>query len=121
MPIHEHEPTLRGRAFLWAGIGFGALFLIVFLTHGFGWMGGAGKSSSGAEPMLRQGDKIIIPEGSALRSRLSVMPAPLQPVNAKLVLPGVVESDPARTAAVLTPLGGRVIALKVAWGAGGAA
>ena len=32
------------------------------------------------------------------------------------MLPGVVESDPARTAAVLTPLGGRVIALKVALG-----
>jgi membrane fusion protein, heavy metal efflux system len=116
MPIHEHEPTLRGRAFLWCGVGFGALFLIIFLTHGFGWMGGAGKSSSGAEPMLRQGDKIVIPEGSALRARLSVMPAPLQAVNAKLVLPGVVESDPARTAAVLTPLGGRVVALKVALG-----
>src|SRR3984957_3063386 len=116
MPIHEHEPTLRGRAFLWGGVGFGALFLIVVLTHGFGWMGGAGKSSGGPDPMQRQGDKIVIPEGSALRSRLSVMPAPLQPVNAKLVLPGVVESDPARTAAVLTPLGGRVIALKVALG-----
>jgi hypothetical protein len=32
------------------------------------------------------------------------MPAPVQAVSAKLVLPGVVESDPARTAAVLTPL-----------------
>jgi cobalt-zinc-cadmium efflux system membrane fusion protein len=32
------------------------------------------------------------------------------------VLPGIVEADPARTAAVLTPLGGRVVALKVALG-----
>ena len=116
MPIHEHEPTLRGRAFLWGGVGFGALFLIVFLTHGFGLMGGAGKSSGVPDPMQRQGDKIVVPEGSALRARLSVMPATVQSVNAKLVLPGVVESDPARTAAVLTPLGGRVIALKVALG-----
>jgi len=66
--------------------------------------------------MVRQGDKIIVPEGSALRNRLSVMPAAAQTVSAKLVLPGVVESDPARTAAVLTPLGGRVIALKVSLG-----
>jgi cobalt-zinc-cadmium efflux system membrane fusion protein len=107
---------LRGRAFLWGGVGFGALFLIIVLTHGFGWMGGAGKASSGAEPMLRQGDKIVVPEGSALRGRLSVMPAPVQSVNAKLLLPGAVESDPARTAAVLTPLAGRVVALKVALG-----
>ena len=44
------------------------------------------------------------------------MPARAEEVNATLRLPGVVESDPARTAAVLTPLGGRVIALKVALG-----
>jgi membrane fusion protein, heavy metal efflux system len=116
MPIHEHEPTLRGRAFLWAGVGLGLLFLIVFLTHGFGLMGGAGKSAGEPEPMVRQGDKILVPEGSALRARLSVMPASVQAVNAKLVLPGVVEADPARTAAVLTPLSGRVVALKVALG-----
>ena len=32
------------------------------------------------------------------------------------MLPAVVESDPARTAAVLTPLSGRVVALKVGLG-----
>jgi cobalt-zinc-cadmium efflux system membrane fusion protein len=37
-------------------------------------------------------------------------------VNAKLQLPAIVESDPARTAAVLTPLGGRVVQIKVALG-----
>jgi cobalt-zinc-cadmium efflux system membrane fusion protein len=116
MPLHEHEPTLRGRAFLWGGVGFGALFLAVFLTRGFGLFGGRGKGAEAPQSMVRQGDKIIVPEGSALRDRLSVMPAVAQAVSAKLVLPGVVESDPARTAAVLTPLGGRVIALKVSLG-----
>jgi membrane fusion protein, heavy metal efflux system len=116
MPIHEHEPTFKGRAFLWGGVILGLLLLAVFLTHGFGLMGGPGKTAEVAEPLVRQGDKIIVPEGSALRDRLSVVPAPVQQVSAKLVLPGVVESDPARTAAVLTPLGGRVIALKVALG-----
>jgi len=33
---------------------------------------------------IRGGDKIVIPEGSALRSRLNVVPAPVQPVNATL-------------------------------------
>ena len=66
--------------------------------------------------MVRQGDKILVPEGSALRGRLSVMPAPTQAVSAKLTLPAIVESDPARTAAVLTPLAGRLIELKVALG-----
>src|SRR5258708_2312046 len=118
MPLHEHEPTLRGRAFLWGGVGFGVLFLAVFLTRGFGLLGGRGYGAEAPELMVRQGDKIIVPEGSALRHRLSVMPAAAQAVSAKLVLPGVGDSDPARTAAVLTPLGGRVIAIKVAMGDG---
>jgi cobalt-zinc-cadmium efflux system membrane fusion protein len=66
--------------------------------------------------LVRQGDKIMVPEGSALRGRLTVAAAAAQAVNPKLLLPAVVESDPARTAAVLTPLSGRLIALKVALG-----
>ncbi len=116
MPIHDHEPTLRGRAFLWGGIGLGLLFLAAFLTRGFGLLGGSGKSEAGPQLMVRQGDKILVPEGSALRARLVVQPASAQDVSPKLVLPGIVESDPARTAAVLTPLSGRLIALKVSLG-----
>ena len=116
MPIHEHEPTLRGRTFLWAGVGLGVLFLAALLTRGFGLLGGPAREAEGAASMVRRGDKIIVPEGSALRERLSVMPAASRPVSAKLVLPGVVESDPARTAAVLTPLSGRLMALKVSLG-----
>jgi cobalt-zinc-cadmium efflux system membrane fusion protein len=116
MPIHDHEATFLGRAFLWGGIGLGLLFLAALLTRGFGLLGGSGKGVAEPELMIRQGDKILVPEGSALRKRLSVMPAPMQAVSPKLVLPAVVESDPARIAAVLTPLSGRLIALKVALG-----
>jgi cobalt-zinc-cadmium efflux system membrane fusion protein len=116
MPLHEHEPTLRGRAFLWGGIGLGLLFLAVVLTKGFGLLGGSAKGAKEPASMLRQGDKIIVPEGSMLRNRLSVMPAAAQSVEPKLTLPGIVESDPARTVAIFTPLSGRVIALKVGLG-----
>jgi cobalt-zinc-cadmium efflux system membrane fusion protein len=116
MPIHDHQPSFRGGAFLWGGIGLGILLLAVLLTHGFGLFSGNGKGTATPDLMVRQGDKILVPEGSALRARLSVMPASAQPVSPKLLLPAVVESDPARTAAVLTPLSGRLIALKVALG-----
>jgi membrane fusion protein, heavy metal efflux system len=116
MPIHEHEPNSRGRAFLWGGVILGALFLVLALTRGFGLLGGGGKGPEEPDLMVRQGNKIIVPEGSALRGRLSIEAAPAQAVSAKMVLPAVVESDPARTAAVLTPLGGRLISLKVALG-----
>lgn len=116
MPIHEHEPSLQGRAFFWGGLGLGLLFLLVFLTRGFGLLGGPRRGAEGPDSMVRQGNKILVPAGSALRDRLSVMPAPLQAVSSKLTLPGVVESNPTRTAAVLPPLGGRVVGLKVALG-----
>jgi membrane fusion protein, heavy metal efflux system len=116
MPIHDHQPNFRGAAFLWGGIGLGLLLLVALLTHGFGLLGRGNKGSSEPELIVRQGDKIVVPEGSALRSRLDVMAASTQAVSPKMLLPAVVESDPARTAAVLTPLSGRLIALKVALG-----
>jgi len=116
MPIHDHQPSFRGGAFLWGGIGLGLLLLIALLTHGFGLLGRTDKGSAEPALMVRQGEKITVPEGSALRGRLGLEAASARPVNPKLSLPAVVESDPARTAAVLTPLGGRLIALKVALG-----
>jgi cobalt-zinc-cadmium efflux system membrane fusion protein len=116
MPINDHEPTNRGRAFFWGGIGLGALLLAALLTHGFGLWSGLGKGGEEPALLVRQGDKIIVPEGSALRQRLTVLPATVQTVSGRMTLPGIVESDPARTAAVLTPLSGRVLALKVGLG-----
>jgi membrane fusion protein, heavy metal efflux system len=116
MPIHDHAPNSRGATFLWAGILLGLLLLAALLTRGFGLLGGSSAGSGTPALLVRQGDRILVPEGSALRERLSVMPAALQPVSAMLELPAIVESDPARTAAVLTPLGGRLIALKVSLG-----
>ena len=116
MPIHDHQPSFRGRASLWGGVGLGVLFLAVLFTRGFGLLSGSGKGVQEPTAMIRQGDKILVPEGSALRNRLTVMPAQLQPVSPMLVLPAVVESNPARTAAVLPALGGRVLELKVGLG-----
>jgi membrane fusion protein, heavy metal efflux system len=115
MPIHDHTPTALGRSFLWGGFALGVVFMALLYTHGFGlWTPRAKPEPPPA--LVRDGGKVSIPEGSALRSRLSVMPVVAQPVNDKLVLPAVVESDPARTAAVLPPLSGRVLQLKVALG-----
>jgi membrane fusion protein, heavy metal efflux system len=116
MPIHDHEPSARGGAFLWGGIGLGLLFLVALLTHGFGLLKSSGSGAAAPELMVRQGNKIIVPEGSALRNRLTVVAARAEAVSPQLVLPGVIESDPARTAPVLTPLSGRVTALKVELG-----
>src|SRR5580700_5168690 len=109
MSMQEHVPTLRGLA-------LGVLLLVALLTHGFGLLGSGGNSGEQQSSMVRRGNQIIVPEGSMLRQRLTVLQAPAKPVSAKLVLPAIVESDPARTALVLPPLGGRVLELKVALG-----
>jgi membrane fusion protein, heavy metal efflux system len=116
MPIHDHQPSSRGRAFFWGGLGLGVVFLVALVTRGFGLWGGSAKGPEAPALMVRQGDRIIVPAGSALRDRLSVMPASTQPVSPDLVLPAVVESNPARTALVLPALGGRVMTLKVGLG-----
>ncbi len=113
MPIHDHQPAFRGRAFFWGGIVLGILLVAVLLTHGFGLLRPASKPDDAPAWSVRQGDKIIVPEGSPLRDRLRVAAAATMPVNARLVLPAMVEADPARTAAVIPQLSGRVTELKV--------
>jgi membrane fusion protein, heavy metal efflux system len=115
MPIHDHTPSSLGRGFLWGGIALGLLLIALLYTHGFGlWVGAPTLESPPA--LVRQGEKISIPEGSPLRDRLTVMPVSTQSVDDKLVLPAIIESDPARTASVSTPLSGRLLQLKVGLG-----
>jgi len=116
MQIHDHAPNAWGRSFLWGGLLLGLLLVAVLLTHGFGLFGAGKPADTGPAMLVRQGNQIVIPESSPLRKRLTVTPAHAEAVSAKLVLPALVESDPARTAAVLTPLGGRVLEIKVALG-----
>jgi cobalt-zinc-cadmium efflux system membrane fusion protein len=113
MPIHDHQPAFRGRAFFWGGIVLGVLLVAALLTHGFGLMRPPPKADDAPAWSVRQGDKIVVPEGSPLRSRLTVATAATAPVNPKLVLPAAVEADPARSATVIPQLSGRVTDLKV--------
>jgi cobalt-zinc-cadmium efflux system membrane fusion protein len=68
-------------------------------------------------PMLiREGARISIPDGSPLRGKLTVSPVAQREIQRKLILPAVVEADPARTVKVLPPVTGRVTDLKVQLG-----
>src|SRR5581483_6718566 len=116
MQIHDHAPNAWGRSFLWGGIVLGVLLVAAFLTDGFGLLSGHKVADTGPTMLERQGDKIVVPESSPLRKRLTVTAVHAEAVSAKLQLPALVESDPARTAAVLTPLSGRVLEIKVALG-----
>lgn len=116
MDIHDHTPTQRGQAFLWGGTVLGILLVVMLYTRGFGLLAG---HRGPVEPDMgpqRHGDTVSIPDGSSLRARIEVQPAAAEPVSAALGVPGIVESDPAVTASVLAPLGGRLLELRVAPG-----
>ncbi len=76
-----------------------------------------GPARPGAMPrLIREGQRITIPEGSPLRDRLIVDAVAAKDIQRTLVLPAVVEADPARLIRVLPPLAGRIIQLKVQLG-----
>ena len=116
MPSSQHPPSRVGKTALGGGILLGVLLIAVLLTKGFGLWGGPDKSTGEAPVLVKHGDTVQIPDGSPLRTRIEVASAAVETVNPKLVLPGMVEADPAHTIAVLTPLSGRVLELTVALG-----
>jgi cobalt-zinc-cadmium efflux system membrane fusion protein len=62
-------------------------------------------------PFSRVGNRIVVPPGSLLRSQLVVEGAATKEMARELVLPAVVEADPARTVNVMPPVTGVVVDL----------
>jgi cobalt-zinc-cadmium efflux system membrane fusion protein len=62
-------------------------------------------------PFSRVGNRLVVPPGSLLRSQLVVEGAATKDVARELVLPAVVEADPARTVNVMPPVTGVVVDL----------
>ncbi len=85
-------------------------------TRGPGLFGQASAQDATPPALIHQDDKIIIPEGSALRSRLVVQAVAVKDGPHVLQLPGVVEADPARTVNILPPVAGKVVKLNVQLG-----
>ena len=116
MQTEDHAANAMGRSFLWGGIALGVVLLAALLTRGFGLLRNDSTAEVESVPLIRKGTSIIVPETSPLRKRLAVAPVRAEFTGAKLILPGVVESNPASTVTVLTPLGGRLIELKAGLG-----
>jgi membrane fusion protein, heavy metal efflux system len=72
--------------------------------------------NANAAPFVKQGDRIVVPQGSPLRGKLVIEAVAAKDIQRTMVLPAVVEADPARTVKVLPPVAGRVVSLKVQLG-----
>jgi membrane fusion protein, heavy metal efflux system len=62
-------------------------------------------------PFTKVGERIVVPETSLLRTLLGVEPAGVKDVARELVLPAMVEADPARTVNVMPSVTGQVVDL----------
>ena len=63
--------------------------------------------------LVRQGNRVIVPDHSPLQDRLQVEAVQRTTVQHQVTAPAAVEADPARQAKILPPLAGRVVELKV--------
>lgn len=117
-----HPNAARSRRPLLAlGLGASALAiaaatgLIVTTSHDA--QAGAGPAKAPTAQMIVEKDgSVRIPDGSPLRAKLLVQTVAAQNSAQTTVLPATVETDPAQTVKLASPLTGRVIALKVGLG-----
>jgi membrane fusion protein, heavy metal efflux system len=86
------------------------------LSDSWGGPAQAQGPGQGIPILIRQGQRIVVPPGSPLRSLLVVADAKSMEVAHTLLLPATVEVDPSRTVKVLPPVAGRVVSLKVQLG-----
>jgi membrane fusion protein, heavy metal efflux system len=115
-------PPIRKSRGLWLiliglGIGVAADRLVIAPTRSpaIGPLVAADRPAS--EVILnRVGSRLVVPVNSPLRERLVVEAPMMKEVAHTLVLPAMVEADPARTVKVMPPVTGRVVDLKVQLG-----
>jgi cobalt-zinc-cadmium efflux system membrane fusion protein len=113
-PRH-HRRLIPVRALI-IGIGLG-----IAAVWGYGKLTDTHEKSGSAvadkgPKMVRQGYRVMIPEGSPLRNYITVDEVREEAVERRLQSPAVVEPDPARLVRVLPPVGGRVTQVHVQLG-----
>jgi cobalt-zinc-cadmium efflux system membrane fusion protein len=75
-----------------------------------------GTTDTQSSAFVHQGDKIIIPQGSTLRSRVVVQQVAVKSSPHSLLFPATVEADPAHTVNILPPVAGKIVKLSVRLG-----
>jgi cobalt-zinc-cadmium efflux system membrane fusion protein len=114
-PVLATSPYAKALAYLLVAtaIGAGAYRL---LLGPFGHPEAAPVVAAKVQLLVRSGDSVSVPEGSPVRNKLAVEPVAEKDIKRDLVLPAVVEADPAHLIKVSPPLSGRVTQLKVELG-----
>jgi cobalt-zinc-cadmium efflux system membrane fusion protein len=77
----------------------------------------AGEIVEKTEPVIRSGNIVTVPDGSPVRGKLAIEAVAAKEIKRDLVLPAIVEADPAHLIKVSPPLSGLVTQLSVELGA----
>jgi membrane fusion protein, heavy metal efflux system len=99
-----------------AGGGVGAVVYRTAVDHSPAMPGVAPVAAEGIPYLIRDERGLTIPDGSPLNDKLRIEVVGEKEIKRNLVLPAVVEADPARLVKVLPPLAGRVTQLQVQLG-----
>jgi cobalt-zinc-cadmium efflux system membrane fusion protein len=91
----------------------GAVLLGLFSGTGAAVVANPDTGKAAGPVVVRQGDELIVPANSPLRTRLVVSSVNELAFPHVLTLPGVVEADPSRIVNILPPLTGRLTELRV--------
>lgn len=110
--ISLHPGLLLMLILIGFGLGAGAYRLARYSSGGVS-AAVAIETYAKASHLVREGERIRVPPNSPLRGKLTVEAAAAKEIQRTLVIPAVVEADPARTLKVLPPVAGRVIDLKI--------
>jgi len=95
-----------------AALGVGAYWLFAGPSRHYR----GGEIVEKAQPVIRSGDRVTVPEGSPIRAKLAIEAVTARDIKRDLVLPAVVEADPGHLIKVSPPLAGLVTQLKVQLG-----
>ncbi len=96
---------------------FGVTTLTLLLVAGLtGCHRAETKTAAPPADFDRQGNLVIVPEKSSLRSRLAFDTARADKIQRELAAPAVVEADPQKFARIFPPLAGRLLKLHVQLG-----
>jgi membrane fusion protein, heavy metal efflux system len=120
----DHEGVAARHPFLRIATALSLILMIVAAGIGVYFVATRSDSLRAQEPSPREaaafftvdGARLAVPPASPLRVKLGLAAVAERTIQRSLVLPAVVEADPARTVKVLPPVAGRVIELKVQLG-----
>lgn len=121
-PIQTGSHRLRNWLLVLGGVAIGAAVVLrndISLPFPITFPKAPDASQTGskeASGLARDGDSVLVPDGSPFRQRIKVEPVQQRSLLQTRTLPSIVEADPARIFNILPPLGGRITHLHVRLG-----